>query len=308
MSFAQVSDGTPSLAAQSMRALVLSLGVLGVGCCSLGGCPPASQYPSAQSAIESVRETHACSRGLRGEATLDYFDPERRVRVDTFYQVGHPNRVRFDLVSPLGTPLSTLTVDEQEFRLLDRQARAFHVGVPNACNVERFLRVPVPPEVLVQLLNGVPPVLAHAPLDADISWEAGGYVVTVKGEHQATQRLVFELVPADREKPYADQHLRLSEVVVSQAEVELYRAELRDYVRANMATPRLDPDGLDAPIAPSGPPCTAEIPSRIRFEILISERDVVFEQKNAEHNPPLLPDAFRQEKPPGVKRETSVCR
>lgn len=281
---------------------------LGAGCCALGGCPPASQYPTARAAIEQVRQTHQCSRGLRGEATLDYFDPERRVRVDAYYQVAHSNRVRFDLVSPLGTPLSTLTVDDQEFRLLDREARAFHIGVPNACNVERFLRVPVPPEVLVQLLTGVPPVLAHAPEDEQISWDDGAYVVDVKGDNATTQRLVFELVPADHEKPYAQQRLRLREVFVSQAGVELYRAELRDYEPTKMAEARIDPDGLEPPIPPSGPACAAEIPRRIRFEIPISSRDVVFEQRDAEHNPPLLADAFRQEKPPGVRRETSVCR
>lgn len=289
-------------------AVLAATALLSVGCCALGSCPPVSQYPTGRAAIEQVRLAHSCSRGLRGEATLDYLDPERRVRVDAFYQVANPNRVRFDLVSPLGTPLSTLTVTDHEFRLLDREAREFHVGVPNTCNVERFLRVPVPPEVLVQLLSGVPPVLAHDPADEQITWEGDTYVVTIKGEHDATQRLTFELVGGDHDKPYAEQRLRLREVQVSQAGVELYRAELRDYARAKMAGPRVDPDGLERPIAPSGPSCVAEIPQRIRFEIPTSERDVVFEQKNAEHNPPLLADSFSQEKPPGVRQETSVCR
>lgn len=286
----------------------LLVGLSTFGCCGFGACPPASQYPTARAAIDKVRDTHACVHGLRGEASLDYFDPERRVRVNSYYQVAHPANLRFDLVSPLGTPLSTLTVDESEFRLLDREARAFHVGVPNACNVERFLRVPVPPEVLVQLLAGVPPVLAHAPEDAHIGWEDGGYVVSVTGDHGTNQRLVFEIVPTDHDKPYAEQRLRLTEVRVAQKGVTLYRAELRDYASAKMASARRDPDGLEPTILPSGPTCGSEVPRRIRFEIPISERDVVFEQKNAEHNPPLVADVFRQEQPPGVRRETSVCR
>jgi hypothetical protein len=313
MSFVEVSKiwcsalrGRCRLAAKATA--VIGGAFIGLGCCALGGCPPASQYPTARAAIEQVRHTHECSRGLRGEATFDYFDPERRVRVDAFYQVAHSNRVRFDLISPLGTPLSTVAVDEAQFTLLDRQARVFHVGVPNACNVERFLRVPVPPEVLVQLLSGVPAVLAHHAADEHIMWQDGNYVAVIEGEHGASQRLVFELVSEDREKPYAQQRLRLIEVSVSQGGVLLYRAELRDYAVTKTAEPRLDPDGLEPPISPSGPPCRAEVPRRIRFEIPISERDVVFEQKNTEHNPPLLPDAFTQEKPPGARRETSVCR
>lgn len=293
-----VVPGLPALAAT----ILLS------GCCTLGGCPPASQYPSARAAIDAVRDAHACSRGLRGEAKLDYLDPDHRIRVDAFYLSAQPQELRFDLVSPFGTPLSTLTVDERVFTLLDREARVFYTGTPNACNVEQFLRVPVPPEVLVQLLAGEPPVLEHEASASRIEWRGEGYVVEIDGTNSATQRLVFEPEPKDWSRPYTQQRLRLTEVEVSQQGILLYRATLKDYFPAKTASPREDPDGLEAPIAPSGPPCTAEIPRRIRFEIPLADRDVLFEQKSAEHNPPLLPLSFSQERPPGVRVETSICR
>lgn len=286
----------------------LAAGLVLSGCCALGGCPPPSQYPSARAAIDAVRGAHACSRGLRGEAKLDYLDSERRVRVDAFYLTGHPQQLRFDLVSPFGTPLSTLTVDDASFTLLDREARVFHTGSPNECNVERFLRVPVPPEVLVQLMAGEPPVLQHVAADARLSWKSGGYVVEIDSVNDAHQRLVFEPEPKDWDKPYTDQRIRLTEVEVSQKGVLLYRATLKDYEPVRTAGPRTDPDGLEADIPPSGPECAAEIPRRVRFEIPIAERDVLFEQKTAEHNPPLLPSSFSQERPPGVRVETSSCR
>lgn len=295
-------------AARLVRAvskLVVAAGVS--GCCALGGCPPPSQYPDARAAIDAVRGAHACSRGLRGEAKLDYLDAEQRVRVDAFYLSAQPRELRFDLVSPFGTPLSTLTVDERAFTLLDRQARVFYTGTPNACNVEQFLRVPVPPEVLVQLLAGEPPVLAHTPGEARIEWRSGGYVVEINGLNDATQRLIFEPEPNDWEKPYAEQRIRLTEVEVAQKGVLLYRATLRDYFAVQTAAPRVDPDGLEPDIAPSGPPCSAEIPKRIRFEIPLAERDVLFEQKNAEHNPPLLPNTFAQERAAGTRLEVSAC-
>lgn len=285
----------------------LLIGLGSSACCALGGCPPPSQYPNARAAIDAVRHSHACSRGLRGEAKLDYLDPEHRVRVDAFYMSTHPQQLRFDLVSPFGTPLSTLTVDSTSFKLLDREARAFYTGTPNACNVEQFLRVPVPPEVLVQLLAGEPPVLQHAPGEAHLEWGSGGYVVEIHGLNDATQRLVFEPEANDWDKPYAEQRIRLTEVEVSQKGVLLYRASLRDYFAVRTAAPRVDPDGLEADIAPSGPPCDAEIPRRIRFEIPLAERDVLLEQKNAEHNPPLLPNSFSQERAPGTHLEVSAC-
>src|SRR5690606_14768443 len=110
---------------------LLSLALLSSGCCAFGACPPPSQYPTARAAIERVRSMHSCSRGLRGEAKLDYFDESGRVRVDTFYLSAHPQSLRFDLVSPFGTPLSTLTVDRDDFALLDREARVFYVGQAN---------------------------------------------------------------------------------------------------------------------------------------------------------------------------------
>src|SRR5690606_9350872 len=137
----------------------------------------------ARAAIERVRSMHSCSRGLRGEAKLDYFDESGRVRVDAYYMSAHPQSLRFDLVSPFGTPLSTLTVDREDFALLDRDARVFYVGQANECNVARFLRVPVPPAVLVQLLAGEAPVLVHTPEQARIAWESEGYVVELDSLH-----------------------------------------------------------------------------------------------------------------------------
>ncbi len=286
----------------------LLVGLVHSGCCALAACPPASQYPTARAAIDNVRERHACSRGLRGEAKLDYFDASGRVRVDAYYLSAHPQSLRFDLVSPFGTPLSTLTVDRDQFALLDREARVFYVGQANACNVGRFLRVPVPPEVLVQLLAGEAPILVHNPEQSRIAWEGGRYVVEIESLHGASQRLEFEPFESDFDKPYGEQRLRLIEVAVTQQGVLLYSAQLRDHFPVSTAAPRVDPDGLEADIPPSGPSCRAEIPRRIRFEIPVADRDVVFEQTSAEHNPPLLPNSFTQEQPPGVRRETSSCR
>ncbi len=255
-----------------------------------------------------MRELHACSRALSGEAKLDYFDADGRVRVKTLFISAHPKSVRFDLLSPFGPTLATLTSDGENFALLDQEQKAFFVGPAAECNVERFLRVPIPPEALVQLLAGEAPVLIHEPAQSSIVWEGGRYVMRIESRHQARQTIAFELVEADRDKPFAEQRVRVVEVVVEQAGVELYRAELKDHTPAATAKPRVDPEGIEATVHPSGPQCRAEVPRRIRFVVPIAERDVIFEQQKIDHNPPLIPGVFEQRQPAGTVLRRSDCR
>lgn len=277
----------------------------GLGC--MRAAPP-SQYPSARLALDRVRTQHACSRGLRAEAKLDYFDKSGRVRVGAFLMAAHPSQVRFDLVSPFGTPLATLTSDGTSFALLDQKDKSFHVGPANQCAVERFLRVPIPPDALVQLLSGEAPILSHRPEDARIGWEAGNYVVRIQSAHDASEHIVLEPLEADLLRPYTEQRLRVREVSVSQGGVELYRAELRDYRAVRAAGPRTDPEGIEPEVPPSGPACDVEVPHTIRFRVPLENRDVLLEQSRVEHNPPLIDGVFEQQQPPGSQLRTSTCQ
>jgi hypothetical protein len=150
-------------------------------------------------------------------------------------------------------------------------------------------------------------VLVHAPADAKVSWEAGNYVVQITGSHQASERIVLSPLDEDWSKPYQEQRLRVSEVSVSQAGVELYHAELRDYRSVRTASPRRDPEGLEPDVPASGPSCGAEVPHAIRFRVPVDDRDVLFEQSGVEHNPPLIPGVFHQEQPAGSVRRNSAC-
>jgi hypothetical protein len=83
---------------------------------------------------------------------------------------------------------------------------------------------------------------------------------------------------------------------------------LAEFKTRTTAGPRIDPLGIDPPVLPSGPQCRAEVPGRIRFQIPLSERDVVFEASSVEHNPPLIEGVFSQTPPPGVSIEASRCQ
>jgi hypothetical protein len=269
---------------------------------------PPSQFPTAEDAIGRMRATYACSRGVTGDAKVDYFGERGRVRGSMLFVTSRPERVRFDVVSPFGVTISTLTSDGREFALLDFTNKAFVLGPATECNVERFLHVPVPPFALVSLLSGEAPVLVHAPASAQMAWDAGAYLVSIASSNGATERIRLEPRPDDWLKPWNEQRVRVREVTVAQQGIELYRAELESFKEAHTAPPRKDPDGIDPDVPPSGPVCEAEIPRHIHIVSDASAQDVVIVQREIAHNPPLTAGLFRQAPPAGVKVHFSSCR
>jgi len=269
--------------------------------------PPASLFPTAEAAIARMRATVACSRGVRGESKVDYFGEQGRVRVSALFVAARPERLRIDVFSPFGATLSTLTSDGRDFALLDFSGKQFFRGPASECNLSRFLRVPVPPFALVSLLDGEAPVLVHQPADASIAWDSGAYEIRIRSLHGASQVIRLEPVPKDWDKPWSEQRLRTRAVRVVQQGIELYRADLDDFVVAHTAAPRVDPDGIDPDVPPSGPACSAEVARHLHIQSEASAQDVVLAQQDVWHNPPLDPDLFRQSPPAGVRVRASTC-
>lgn len=274
------------------------------------GChrsPPASRFPTAADALARMRESQACSRGVSGEAKLYYVGESGRVRGSMLFVAAAPDRVRFDVFSPFGATLSTLTSNGSRFALYELAKKTFLSGPANACNLQRFTRVPLPPHAFVQLLRGEAPVLAHEPASAQLEWDSGSYRVTISGRHRAEQEIRLVPPDADWSLDWSKQRLRVVEVTVRQAEAPLYRVELEDHAPVQTGAPRLDPDGIDPPILPSGPECRAELPRRLHFVVGDDAHDVVLANHDLFHNPPLLPGVFEQQPPPGVSVRSSPC-
>jgi hypothetical protein len=284
----------------------LPIAVAGAIACSRP--PPVSRFPTADAAIGRMRSTYACSRGLVGESKVDYFLEHRRVRGGMLFVTSRPERLRFDVVSPFGITLSTLTSDGREFALLDMTNKQFVMGPATECNVARFLRVPVPPFALVALLAGEAPVLVHEASAAQLSWDSGSYLLQIDSRYGANERIRLEPTPSDWDKPWGEQRIRVTEVTVAQQGIELYRAELDDFRATNTAPPRQDPDGIDPDVPPSGPECRAEVPRHVHIVSDASAQDVLIVHKDVSHNPPLTEGLFRQAPPNGVKVHTSMCR
>ena len=280
---------------------------LSTACCGTAS-RPRSVFPDADAALARMHATYACANGVQGEAKIDHFSPKGRVRGDLYLTAVVPDRVRFDVVS-FGTTLYSLTSDGDRFQMLDVKEKQFLQGPASACNLARLTQVPVPGHALVALLRGEAPVLVHPAAGATIAWDPGGfYKIAITSTRESTEEIALEVNPADRDKPWSEQRVRVTDVRVMQRGVDLYHADLRNFDVTHTASPRLDPDGLgDPPIPPSGPACDAELPRSIRMRVPNTEEDVVFQYKDAKWNPPLVPGAFEQTPPGGVRAVHVSC-
>ncbi len=281
----------------------------------LCGCPgrppPASPIPDARSAIDRMRMTAAGCNGVQAAAKIDHFGKEGRIRGDLLLMVTMPASIRMDIVSPFGVSLATLTSDGTAFALADLRDKRFYVGPASACNIARLTTVPIPPYVLVDLLRGQAPVLKQrAPVEQSMSvrWDSGGYyVVRVLGTVDAEEEIHLEPKDEDWNLPWQQQRLRVLDVLVKQRGVIIYHAELSDHSSAPMAKPRIDADGIDPPIMPSGPTCTAELPRKIHVEVPSLQEDVQFRYDTVTWNPPLPQGVFTQMPVAGMPTTPVTC-
>jgi hypothetical protein len=277
-------------------------------CGCAGRAPPPSSPPTADAALSRMHATFACGNGIQGSAKFDLFGEHGRGRGDLMLFAARPALIRLDIVSPFGVALATLTADGSRFALADLREKHFYVGPASACNIARLTAVPVPGHVLVDLLRGEAPVLRHTAQATTIRWSPQGYwVIFIPSTSEAREEIHLAPRPDDWTKPWDQQRMRVLDVRVEQQQYVLYHAELSNHAGAPTAGPREDPDGLAPPVPPSGPPCDAEIPRKIRMEVPDPEADVRFQYQQLSWNPPLPEGTFDQPVPAGLRAEQVNC-
>ena len=281
------------------------------GALVLTGCPtapPPSQFPNGAAALARMQETYSCANGIQGEGKIDHFSDKGRVRGDVAIFAINPARVRVDVISSFGAMLYTLTSNGSQFKMLDTQEKQFLHGPAKPCNLARLTQVPVPGHVLVWLLRGEAPLLVHEPDAPTIDWQDDHYRVLVPSTRGANQEIDLEVHPDDWLLPYNQQRLRVMRVETRQQGLTLYRATLEDHELTRTAPARVDPEGIDDDIPPSGGACEVEIPRRIQMVVPHTGDDVVFEYQKVHFNPPIPEGAFTQPVPGGVRVQQVDCQ
>jgi outer membrane lipoprotein-sorting protein len=276
-----------------MKRLAAALAVMLTGCPSMG--PPPSRFPSAADALARVKATYQCARGVKGDARFDSLSDAGRAKGKVYLFASRPNNLRFDVMSPppLSSVLATLTTGDGRFTLLDQRERKFYEGPATACNIARLTEVPM---------------LVHRDSELQMEWNTHGYyLIRIPSTRGAIEELRVVPTPADFQKPWSAQRLRVLDVRVAQQGIELYHASLTAHEWTNTALPQVDPDGIDPPILPSGPLCTVEVPRKIQIEVQESGGDLILRYDDMKLNPPLPAGVFTQPTPEGVQRAHVEC-
>jgi len=276
-----------------------------LGACN--GAPPPSQFPSAVDALARMKKTYACANGIQGDGKIDHLGTEGRVRGEVLLFAINPARVRVDVISPFGALLFLLTSNGTDFKMLDAKEKQFLHGPAKACNLARMTQVPLPGHVLVSILRGEAPLLVHEPQAPTIEWDGDHYRVLIPSKHEAEQELHLQVYEDDWLKPWEQQRIRVTQSNIYQRGHTIYSAEMTNHAMASTAAARVDPDGLDPDILPSGGACDVEVPRSIRMLVPSKGDDVIFQYEEVSLNPPIPVGIFAQQAPEGINRRFVDC-
>ncbi len=186
-----------------------------------------------------------------------------------FLALDDQGRLRFDLLTPFGQPLTTVVSDGEQLSVYELETKRFRVGEATAENLASLVPVDLSPSELVAVLRGRPPQIRHD--EAQLSWNAqrGWYRLELTN---GRDRQLIELAPANfvvmRIRHWRDQALR-------------YDARFADYHGEQ----------------------NIQFPIRMRFEFPPSKSRVDIEMVSHEINPVLPPETFQLVPPRGIKAE-----
>lgn len=289
------------------RSFLIGLLAFASGCGSAK--PPPSVFPDAKTAMARLDATYRDVTGISGSAKIDYLGERGRVRGDVSVLASGPARLRFAITADVVGAAGEVATDGFKFQADDKGRGRYIVGAAKPCNIARITQVPLPLEELVPMLWGMRPHL-DGPIKCDsIEWTDGHYTLMTSAKNDLSHELHVAPYPADWDKPYAQQRLRLLGVSTWGKDSSLvYRVTMKDHAATSTAKPISDPDGLTPDVAPSGPVVTdVELPRTIRVEVPSKKSDVIFKYTEEYVNPPLIDGAFNLVLKEGVPIETSEC-
>lgn len=132
----------------------------------------------------------ARTRSIEGVAKVRVQTPERSVSGTQVLLADMPDRLRAETLSPFGTPLLVLTVNETELTVLVTGDNRVFRGRPSVENLGRFTRLPLRVVDLVGILLSRPPLIAYRDLQV-FQLDDGGWQLALTAD-QRRQELRFD--------------------------------------------------------------------------------------------------------------------
>ena len=130
---------------QVARALLWTALILGTSLTTACGPipPPENPYRHALDLMRDARDLRSKASSFRIRGRVDNVADRQWVAGKVYLFGLFPERLRVEVVSPLGTPFSVLTSNGDEFSLHDIQSGRFWSGPAKPCNIARILQVPM---------------------------------------------------------------------------------------------------------------------------------------------------------------------
>ena len=271
---------------RTLARLLAPVALLTLACGPKGACPA---YPHAtpSAALDAHRDAREVVQVIRAEARVDSRGREGRIRGTVMMFLERPDRVRFDVLTQFGA-VATLTSDGEEFQLNDMREGRFLFGPTCASNIGRLLGVELEGAEVARFLMGDTPRLPDA--QTTLTCEGDGYQVELRVDDGRRQQLVFLVPRADREKPPAEQRMRLQRSELFDAEgATIWRVTYSDYQSVAAGAAQV------------------ELPFAIQFEDPRNDADTLVRFQDIDVNVAVPPGAFAQSAPAGVAPEYVAC-
>ena len=106
--------------------------------------PPQDAYTKAPKILADLEERRNKINSFRITGRVDHFGEEHRVQGKTYFFSVLPKKLRIELVSPFGSPLNVLTINDDVFALHDLREGRYLTGPAKPCNIARLVRSPCP--------------------------------------------------------------------------------------------------------------------------------------------------------------------
>jgi outer membrane lipoprotein-sorting protein len=248
-----------------------------LGAAACGPVPkPKNAYESAPALLSDLKKLRQGITSFRITGRVDHFGETHRVQGKTFFFSILPKKLRIELVSPFGSPLTVLTVNDREFAMHDVREGKYYTGPAEPCNIARLVRISLPADDVIRILIGHTPLIEGT---AEVAWDSDGYYRVEIREGSRTQRLRID---------------------GDHATLPLLSSTLEDS------------DGLVFDIAYSRWKRVGKslIPHEIRVKMPREKADLLikYDVGGVELNVELPDDAWEQTPPPTVTPERVTCR
>jgi len=147
---------------------------------------PNGRVTDPRVAFDSVVARREKITAVQGETRVSAETPNGGGSLTQYVIAQTPDRLRLEAVTIFGNPVAVLSSDGQRYAFFDVEHGQFFEGPATASNISRLLPTAIPPDELVSLLLGIPPLPKDAqPVALDIDEQRRTYALTLaSGAHR----------------------------------------------------------------------------------------------------------------------------